>query len=66
MIRDRLRAGRQDVRVEQQKFQASVMGDDAGVDPLVGGLDEFVDQLGAGDVADSAALLAGGQAEPDQ
>ena len=31
------------------------MGHDAGQDLFVGGLDEFVDQLAAGDVADLAA-----------
>ena len=33
---------------------------------LVGGLDELVDELGGGHVADPAALLAGGHAEADQ
>jgi hypothetical protein len=33
---------------------------------VVGGFDEFVDQLRAGDVADAAALLAGGQTERDE
>jgi hypothetical protein len=42
------------------------MGHDAGQDLFVGGLDEFVDQLAAGDVADLAALLAGGQPETAQ
>src|SRR6478672_2375983 len=52
--------------IKQKKIQAAVMGHDAGQDLFVGGLDEFVDQLAAGDVADLAALLAGGQPETAQ
>ena len=46
--------------VEQQQVQASVAADDAGQCALVGGFGELVDELGGGDVADPAALLAGG------
>src|SRR5262249_12406469 len=52
--------------VEQQEVQPAVAADHPGQRPLVGGFDELVDQGGGGDVADPAALLAGGQAEPDQ
>jgi hypothetical protein len=52
--------------IQEQEVQAAVAADDAGQRSLVGGFDEFVDQGGGGDVADPAALLAGGQAEPDQ
>ena len=52
--------------VEQQQVQPAVAADDAGQLPVVGGFDEFVDQLRGGDVADPAALFAGGQAEPDE
>jgi len=46
--------------VEQQEVEAAVAGDHAGEDAVVGGFDEFVDQSGGGDVADAAALFAGG------
>ena len=49
--------------VEQQQVEAAVAGDDAGQLPLVGGLDEFVDQRGGGGVADPVAGLDGGGAE---
>jgi hypothetical protein len=52
--------------VEQQDVEAAVAADHPGQLPFVGGLDELVDQLGAGDVADPAALLAGGHAESDE
>ena len=52
--------------VEQQQVEAAVAGDDPGQAPFVGGFDELVDQLGGGGVADPPALLAGGQAEPDE
>src|SRR5262249_14852112 len=52
--------------VQEQEVQAAVAADDAGQRPLVGGFDELVDQGGGGDVADPAALLAGGQAQADQ
>ena len=52
--------------IKEKKIQAAVAGHDAGEDPFVGGLDEFVDQLGAGGVADLAALLTGGQPETDK
>ena len=44
----------------------AVAADDAGELALAGGFGEFVDEQGAGGVADPAALLAGGHAEPDQ
>jgi hypothetical protein len=50
--------------VEQQQIEAAVAGDDAGQDAFVGGFDELVDELGGGDVADSAALFAGCEAQP--
>ncbi|VBA47311.1 hypothetical protein LAUMK13_05789 [Mycobacterium innocens] len=34
--------------------------------PVVGGLDELVDELGGGHVADPAALFAGGQAQSEE
>ena len=52
--------------VEAEQVESSVAGDDAGQDAFVGGFDEFVDQLGGSDVADAAALFAGGQAQPDE
>lgn len=52
--------------VEQEKVEAAVAGDDARQLSLVGGLDEFVDQLGGRDVADPASLLAGVQTECDE
>ncbi len=52
--------------VQTEQVEAAVAGDDAGQLAFVGGLDEFVDQLRGGDVADPAALFAGGQSEPDQ
>ena len=52
--------------IEAEQVQASVAGHDAGQDPFVGGFDEFVDQLRGGDVADSTALFAGRQPEPDE
>jgi hypothetical protein len=48
--------------IETEQIQA-VASHDAGEDPLVGGFDEFVDQLRGGDVADPAALLAGRQSQ---
>ena len=48
--------------VEQEEVKAAVAGDDAGQLSFVGGFDELVDELRGGDVADPAALLAGGQA----
>jgi len=56
--------------VQTQEVEASVASDDAGEDAFVGGfdefVDEFVDELRGGDVADSAALFAGGEAESDE
>jgi len=52
--------------VQQQQVQAGVAANDAGQLPFVGGLDQFVDQLRAGDVADPASLLAGGEPESEQ
>ena len=52
--------------VEAEQVEPAVAADDAGQAPFVGGFDEFVDQLGGGDVADPAALFAGGQAETDE
>src|SRR5262249_41169895 len=52
--------------VEQQQVQAAVASHDAGQLPAVGGFGEFVDQLGGGGVADTAALLARGQPQSSQ
>jgi hypothetical protein len=52
--------------VKQKEIQAPVAGDDAGEHAFVGGFDEFVDELGGRDVADLAALFAGGQPEAYQ
>ena len=52
--------------VEAEQVQAGVAADDAGELFVVGGLDEFVDQGGGGDVADPAAGLGGGGAQPDE
>ena len=52
--------------VEAEQVQASVAGHDTGQDAVVGGFDEFVDQLRGGDVANPAALLAGRQPESDE
>ncbi len=52
--------------VEAEQIQASVAGHDARQDTFVGGFDEFVDQLRGSDVADSAALFAGRQPQPDE
>ena len=52
--------------VEAEQVQTPVAGHDAGQNTFVGGFDEFVDQLRGGDVADPAALLAGGQSQPDE
>src|SRR5262249_12172848 len=52
--------------IKQEKVRAAVAAGQAGQLPLVGGLDQLVDQLGGGDVTDPAAPLAGRQAEPDQ
>ena len=52
--------------VEAEQVESAVAGDDAGESSFVGGFDEFVDELRGGDVADSAALFAGGDAEPDE
>ena len=52
--------------VDAEQVQAAVAGDEAGEAAFVGGFDEFVDELGAGGVADPASLLAGGDAEPDE
>ena len=52
--------------IEAKQIQASVAGHDAGKDTFVGGFDEFVDQLGGGDVADSASLFASREAKPDE
>ncbi|ORV86566.1 hypothetical protein AWC11_17290 [Mycobacterium interjectum] len=52
--------------IEAEQIEASVAGHDAGEDTFVCGFDEFVDQLGGGDVADSAALFAGGDPQPDE
>jgi hypothetical protein len=52
--------------IEDQEVEAGVEGDDAGQGALVGGFDEFVDELGGRDVADPAALLAGGEPEADE
>jgi hypothetical protein len=46
----------------QEEVEAAVTADDAGQLPLAGGFGELVDQGGGGDIADPAALLAGGQA----
>ncbi len=69
-VEKQFRAARVDVDVsefiEAEQMQASVAGHDPGEDTFVGGFDEFVDQLGGGDVADSTALLAGSQSQPDE
>ena len=52
--------------IEQQQIQPAVAAHDAGEHSPVGGLDEFIDQRGAGDVTDSAALFAGGQTQADE
>lgn len=52
--------------VQQQEIETAVAADDAGQDAFVGGLDEFVDQLGGGDVADAPSLFTGGQPKADQ
>ena len=52
--------------VEAEQVQAGVAADDAGELFVVGGLDQFVDQRGGGDVADPAAGLGGGGSQPDE
>ena len=52
--------------VEAEQVESSIAGHDAGQAPLVGCLHQLVDQLGAGHVADSPALLTGGDAEADE
>src|SRR6516165_6937447 len=52
--------------VQAEQVDAAVAGDGAGQGLVVGGLDEFVDQRGGGDVADPVAGLGGGGAQPDQ
>ena len=52
--------------VEAEQVDPAVAGDGAGEVFVVGGLDEFVDQGGSGDVADPVAGLGGGDPQPDQ
>jgi hypothetical protein len=52
--------------VEAEQVEAAVAGNDSGQDSFVGGFDEFVHELGGGDVADAAALLASGKPEADE
>src|SRR5688572_16525785 len=49
--------------VDQQQVETAVAGYEAGEAAFVGGFDELVDELGAGGVADSAGLFAGGDAK---
>jgi hypothetical protein len=44
--------------VKADQVQAVIASDAPRQDPVVGGLDEFVDQLGGGEVANPAALFA--------
>jgi hypothetical protein len=50
--------------VETEQVQAAVAADDPREDAFVSGFDELVDELGGGDVADAAALLAGRRPRP--
>src|SRR6516162_6785661 len=52
--------------VQAEQVDAAVAGDGAGQGLVVGGLDEFVDQRGGGDVPDPVTVLGGGGAQPDQ
>jgi hypothetical protein len=52
--------------VEAEQVQAGVAAHDAGQLAVIGCFDQFVDQVRGGDVADAAALFAGGQAQPDE
>lgn len=52
--------------IEQQQVQPAVTGHHPRQHTFVGGFHEFIDQLGAADVADPAALLAGRQSQADQ
>ena len=52
--------------VDGEQLDFAVAGDESSESSFVGGLDEFVDELRAGCVADAAALLAGGSAESDE
>ena len=52
--------------VQAQKVDPPVAADHLGQRPVIGGLDELVDQRGGGDVPDPVAVLGGGGAQPDQ
>ncbi len=52
--------------VEAEQFDPAVASDGAGQLALVGGFDEFVDELGGQDVAHLVAGLGGGGPEPDE
>ncbi|MEQ4210132.1 hypothetical protein [Actinopolymorpha sp. B9G3] len=52
--------------IEQEQVEAAVAANDSRKLTFVDGFDEFVDQLSGSCVADSAALLTGGQAERDE
>jgi hypothetical protein len=71
-LKQQLRAAGVDLDVAQlvqtpgsQTNRQSAAGE-AGQDAFVGGFDELVDQLRGGDVADPAALLAGGKPETNE
>src|SRR6266536_4092239 len=69
-LEQQLRAARVEVEVAElvaaQQVQPAVAGDGLGQGALVGGLDQLVDQRRAGRVAHGAALLARGDARPDE
>jgi len=46
--------------VEAEQVEAGVAADEVGQDAVVGGFDEYVDEVGGGDVADPAVLFAAG------
>ncbi len=52
--------------IDAQQVDAAVAGDRAGQGALVGGLDEFVDERGGGDIPHGAAVVAGGHPERDE
>jgi hypothetical protein len=52
--------------VEQEQVETAVAGHGARQVAFVGGFDEFVDELGGGEVANGSSLFAGGDSEGDE
>ncbi|OBG88656.1 hypothetical protein A5699_16250 [Mycobacterium sp. E802] len=52
--------------IQQKKIQPCLAGHHTREDTLVGGFDEFIDQLRAGDVTDLTALLTRSKPQPDE